>query len=102
MTYSALQNAANDEEWIKRAGVGLLQTAETFIVAAPVGATAIARDKLGRSIKANVGLYARENALLIALGFIGQANLLVGTVSDADIFSRVNAVYDKMLPSPPG
>jgi hypothetical protein len=100
VTYTQISRQAADPNWIERVKVALAQTALTKIAAAPVGAQAIAEDALGRFVRASLGQAAQEKSLDVALSFIGGADLEPGTVSDAAIFSAVNALWSDWLPAP--
>lgn len=101
MLYSAMLAHANDPGWVARVTVAVTLTAANVKVkAAPSGATEIAEDALGRLILQSPATYGARFALPVALGFIGDADLEPGTVTDAAIFARVAALYRSFLPNP--
>ena len=100
MTNEDLAGRAARSEWVARVKVALAQVCLDKIKPAPTGAQEIAEDALGRFVRNQLDAKAREYALEVALGFIGLASLDAPTVSDADIFSRVNALWPEWLPAP--
>lgn len=99
MSYEELNWYASDDHWIARVKAALTHTAANVkIKAAPSGNQEIADDALGRSILADQDGWARRFSLVVGLGFLGNATL--AEVSDAAIFSRIDAVFDSFLTTP--
>lgn len=105
LSYSALFFQSKDESFVSRVQFALLQDVNANrLEATPPAAADVTieaqRDRLGRAVIANPKGYALIFARLVAAQLIAKATLLDEAVTtDGDIFSAVDAVYDKVLPS---
>jgi hypothetical protein len=87
-------------DWRSRVKACMLHTAVNVkIKAAPTVAEGPA-DALGRSVVADPDLWASRFMPVVAVVLIGQPNLSSAEVSDAELFSAVDAAWAKFLPQP--
>jgi hypothetical protein len=87
-------------DWRARVKGCIVHTANTvFIKAAPTVAQGPA-DALGRSVIANPEFWAGQFAPVLASQLIGEPSLSSADVTDAELFSAVNAVWSKFFAQP--
>lgn len=88
-------------EWRSRVKASILHTAVNVkIKPAPTAAEAPA-DALGRSVVADPDLWATRFMPVVAVILIGSPDLTSASVSDAALFSAVDAAWPKFFAQPP-
>lgn len=97
MTYDALVTAAAADVWKRRVKASLAAAAIAITVDAPATPLDSRRDRLGRAVLNEPDVWTNRFALAVALGFLAGADLLVGTVSDAQVDTRVASVWNDFL-----
>lgn len=87
-------------DWRSRVKGCILHTAaNVFIKTAPTVAEGPA-DALGRSVVADPDYWANRFKDVVAVILIGQPNLTSAEVTDAELFSAVNAAWPKFIEQP--
>lgn len=98
--YTALHQQWTTTEWLHRVRACILHTAVNVkIKPAPTQAEGPA-DALGRSIVADPAFWAGRFAPVVAVILIGQPDLSEIEVTDAELFSAVDAAWPKFFPQP--
>lgn len=99
MNYQQFYQAAlQDTNWQQRVETALVHTAVNVkITDNPANALEERRSDLGRRIRDHSSQEAQRWALPVALGFMAAANLSAAAISDDDIFSRIDFIWDKMM-----
>ncbi len=88
-------------DWKSRIKGCILHTAVNVkIKAAPTTAEGPA-DALGRSVVANPDFWANQFAPVVAVILIGEPDLTDANVTDAELFSAVDAAWPKFFEQPP-
>jgi hypothetical protein len=98
MTYDTLVTASNDPAWKRRVRTSILAAAIAIADDAPSGTLNRDRDKLARMVLANPEEWTDRFNLPVALGFVAGVDLAEGTVSDANIDTRVASVWNDLIP----
>jgi hypothetical protein len=94
ITYTQLRGLI-DQAWLDRVEASLVAAAIAISVDAPGTPLDVRRDALARNIMRESGLWARNFAMAVALGFTGGANLT--SVLDSAIDTRVASVFNDFL-----
>ena len=94
-TYATLRPAITDT-WIDRVEGALLAAAVAISVDAPDTPLDLRRDHLARVIIRDGRAWANAFALPTALGFLAKTDL-VGSVSDAEIDTRISSIFNDFI-----
>jgi hypothetical protein len=94
ITYAQLRGLI-DQTWIDRVEASLVAAAIAISVDAPSTPLDIRRDALARNIMRESGLWARNFAMAVALGFTSGTSLT--SVLDSAIDTRIASIYNDFL-----
>lgn len=87
-------------DWRSRVKACVAHTAvNVFIKAAPTVAEGPA-DEIGRAVLLDLDLWTTRFMPVVAVILIGEPSLSSADVTDAELFSAVNAAWAKFLPQP--
>lgn len=96
-TYAQIVPASADAAWIARVKASIVTAALAIAVDSPATPLDLHRDRMARLVLLDPELWATRFALPVALGFLGDSDLTVANVTDAEIDTRVSSVWNDFV-----
>jgi hypothetical protein len=96
-TYAQIVTNAADSTWKARVRAAMVEAAIAISVDAPNSVLDTRRDRLARNVLTNPDEWTDRFSLAVALGFLADTDLSAGNVTDAEIATRVSAVWNDFL-----
>ena len=96
-TYAQIVTAAADATWKARVKAALITAAVNITVDAPNTALDQQRDRLARAVLSDPDGWTERFNLPVALGFTSDNDLAAANVTDAEIDTRVAAVWNDLI-----
>jgi hypothetical protein len=98
LNYSQLVTASSDTTFRNRVKAAINVAAIAITVDAPSTPLDLKRDKLARQVLNNPTIFTDSFALPVALGFTAKSALDLSDATDAELDTRVAAVWNDLIP----
>ena len=98
LNYQQLTAASQDATFQQRVQAAVMTAAISIAVDAPNTALDQRRDRFARQVLASPSTYVTLFALPVALGFGSKSNATLSDATDAELDTRVSAVWNDLMP----